>query len=224
MALSPSIAATSSKPGNAWPALLSGAVEAALSRYLALDPDSPKLIVPLQGKTIALTLEPFDWTLYLCPGDSGVLVLQECSSGVDVSLRGSPLAFARLGLSDNPRSELFGGGVTVSGDMDVARRFQSLFERLDIDWEEHLSHFTGDLVAHRLANLFKTSRDWLQESHRALRLNLAEFLQEETRDLPAPLEIEAFYGDVDRLRADADRLEARVARVARLGLLLADKV
>lgn len=213
MASLPSIAATSSRAGNAWPALLSGAVEAALGNYLALDPDCPKLVAPLQGKTIALELEPFGWTLYLCPGGGTVQILQEWLGTVDVTLRGSPAAFARLGLSDNPRGELFGGGVTVTGDRDVARRFQSLFEQLDIDWEEHLSQLTGDLVAYRLANLFKASRNWLKESHRTLRLNVAEYLQEETRDLPAALEAEAFYGDVDRLRADADRLETRVARL-----------
>lgn len=213
MASSPSIAATSSKGGNAWPALLCGAVEAALRNYLSLDPDSPKLIEPLAGKTIALVLTPFDWTLYLCPGDGSVQVLQEWPGPVDVTLRGSPAAFARLGLSDDPHGELFAGRVAVSGDMTVARHFQRLFEKLDIDWEEHVSRFTGDLLAHRLGRMFRSGRHWLSETRQTFRLNLAEYLQEETRDLPAALETEAFYRDVDRLRADTDRLEARTARL-----------
>lgn len=213
MALLPSIAATSSRGGNAWPALLAGAVEAALASYLALDPDSPRLIQPLAGKTIALELTPFDWTLYLCPGDGSVQVLQQWLGPVDVTLRGSPAAFARLGLSEDSQGELFAGQVAVSGDMSAARNFQRLFDKLDIDWEEHLSHLTGDMAANRLGGLFRAGRQWLAETHRTFRLNLAEYLQEESRDLPAPLEADGFCRDVDGVRADVDRLEARIARL-----------
>jgi ubiquinone biosynthesis accessory factor UbiJ len=44
-------------------------------------------------------------------------------------------------------------------------------------------------------------------------LNSSEFLQEETRDLPAKPEAELFYRHVDTLRMDYDRLAARIARL-----------
>lgn len=188
-------------------------LETALAHYLALDPDSGKLVAPMAGRTIALVLEPFGWTLYLCPGEGTVQLLPECPCAVDVTLRGSPWAFARLGLSDDPRQELFGGDVTVSGDMDVARRLQNLFARLDIDWEEHLSQLTGDFAANRLGRVLRGSRDWLRETGRTFRLNLTEYLQEESRDLPAVSEAGFFCDEVDRLRADVERLEARIARL-----------
>ncbi|TAN47606.1 MAG: sterol-binding protein [Methylococcaceae bacterium] len=212
-ASSPFIAATSSKSANPWPSLLVGVLETALARYLALDSDSTRLVAPLDGKTIALVLEPFEWTLYLCPGGGTVQLLPECLGTVDVTLRGSPWAFTRLSLSDDPRQALFGGGVTVTGDMDVAKRLQTLFTRLDIDWEEHLSQLTGDFAANSLGRALRSGRDWWRETRRTFRLNLAEYLQEESRDLPAVSETEFFCAEVDRLRADADRLEARIARL-----------
>jgi ubiquinone biosynthesis protein UbiJ len=42
---------------------------------------------------------------------------------------------------------------------------------------------------------------------------MVEYLQEEGRDLPTPTEVEEFLADVDRLRDDAERLEARLARL-----------
>jgi ubiquinone biosynthesis protein UbiJ len=42
---------------------------------------------------------------------------------------------------------------------------------------------------------------------------VAEFLQEEIREVPAPAEGEAFLTGVDRLRHDCDRLEARLTRL-----------
>ena len=43
--------------------------------------------------------------------------------------------------------------------------------------------------------------------------NLAEYWQEESRDLPSRTEAEEFLQGVDRLREAADRLEARISRL-----------
>ena len=43
----------------------------------------------------------------------------------------------------------------------------------------------------------------------------AEYLQEEGRDVPVRLEVEEFLREVDRLRDDVERLEARIARLSR---------
>ena len=41
---------------------------------------------------------------------------------------------------------------------------------------------------------------------------MAEYLQEEGRDVPTRVEVEEFLEAVDQLREAADRLEARLAR------------
>jgi ubiquinone biosynthesis protein UbiJ len=45
-------------------------------------------------------------------------------------------------------------------------------------------------------------------------MDLSEYLQEESRIVPAKPEIEAFMDGVDILRSDVDRLHARVERLA----------
>jgi ubiquinone biosynthesis protein UbiJ len=44
-------------------------------------------------------------------------------------------------------------------------------------------------------------------------LNLEEFLQEETRDLPAKAEAELLFQNIDNSRSDVDRLLARIDRL-----------
>jgi len=44
---------------------------------------------------------------------------------------------------------------------------------------------------------------------------MGEYLTEESRDLPARPEVEDWIAQVDRLREDADRLEARLALLER---------
>ena len=79
----------------------------------------------------------------------------------------------------------------ISGDTELAHQLSKILGTMDIDWEEQLSHFTGDLIAHRVGNLFRTARDWGANSSATLGLDIQEYLQEELRLLPGRLEIEA---------------------------------
>lgn len=196
--------------------LLSSTLETALTQYLALDDNTHLYLTPLAGKVIAITIEPFNETLYLCPTETSIQCLENFVGEVDTTLSGSITAFAMMGLSKNPRRSLFSGNVKITGNTQLGQNFQQLFEQLDIDWEQHLSHFTGELMAHTLGNLFRSGNQWTQESIETFKLNATEFLQEETRDLPAKAESDIFYQYVDSLRMDFDRLCARVNRLQTL--------
>lgn len=196
-----------------FPEVFAGVLRDAATRFLQLDPNSPKYLQPLSGKVICLRLMPMDWQLYLCPAADTLDILPSFGGKPDVTFSGSPLAFARIGLSDNPRRALFVGEVVVEGDMTAAQRFQRLFDRLDIPWENLLARFTGQAIAARMAYDLRSARAWGKDSAEALEMNVAEYLQEESRDLPAAAEAELFYAQVDILRADFDRLEARVLRL-----------
>lgn len=196
-----------------FPELFAGVLRKAVTQFLRLDPKSSQYLEPLAGKVICLRLTPMDWRIYLRPDANAVDILPGFGGESDVTLSGSPLAFARMGLSDSPRRALFAGEVVVAGDMTAAQRFQRLFERLDIDWESLLARFTGQSLAARIAYDLRTAQGWGKDSLEAWRMNVAEYLQEESRELPAAAEAELFYADVDFLRADFDRLEARILRL-----------
>ena len=198
---------------NLFSELFAGLLGDAITRFLRLAPDSQQYLTPLVGKVIALQFAPFTWRLYLAPSDSTITVLPSLGVEPDVTFTGSPWAFARMGLGGSPRRALFAGEVVVEGDMNVARRFQNLFEKLDIDWESLLARLVGQGIAARFADGLRSSHAWRVETVEALQLNLVEYLQEESRELPAAFEAEVFYADVDMLRADCDRLEARVLRL-----------
>ncbi|MGR9045231.1 MAG: ubiquinone biosynthesis accessory factor UbiJ [Gammaproteobacteria bacterium] len=196
--------------------ILIGAFETALNRYLALDCDVGFFLEPLAGKVIAVTVRPFDETIYLCPTPTSVQVLDDYTGEPDTTLTGSVGAFGLMAFSGKPMRSIFSGDITITGDMQTGRRFQALFDKLEIDPEEILSHYTGDIVAHKLGRFFRTGRDWGLETLESIKLNTTEFLQEETRDLPAVPEADIFFRQVDELRSDYDRLNARFERLERL--------
>ncbi|MGZ5044983.1 MAG: ubiquinone biosynthesis accessory factor UbiJ [Methylobacter sp.] len=195
--------------------LLLGALEATLNQYLALDQDSGYFLSPLAGKVIAVNVQPFDDTIYLCPTTDSIQCLDQFPDQPDTRLTGSLWALGLMGLSSTPMRSVFSGEVKIEGDMQTGRKFQELFAKLDIDLEEKLSQFTGDIIAHKVANFFRTGQRWGSESLETFRLNAKEFLQEETRDLPSAPEVDIHYAQVDELRTDFDRLQSRIERLAK---------
>lgn len=193
--------------------ILTGVLEKALNQYLALDQDVGAFLTPLAGKIIAVTIEPFDETLYLCPTEHNIQILESCADEADTRISGSLTALGLMGLNSSPMRSIFKGDVRIEGDTHVGHNFQRLFERLDIDLEERLSHVTGDIIAHKIGNVFRSGRDWSRQSLETFRLNCEEFLQEETRDVPAKAEADILFREIDELRSDYDRLEARIDRL-----------
>lgn len=193
--------------------LLLALLEASLNQYLALDQDSGYFLTPLSGKVIAVTVLPFDVTIYLCPTTESIQCLDQVSCLPDTQLTGSLWALGLMGLSSTPMRSVFSGEVKIEGDMHTGRKFQELFKKLDIDLEERVSTFTGDMIAHKMANFFRSGQRWSRESLETFKLNAAEFIQDETRDLPSKPEVDIYYAQVDELRTDFDRLQSRVERL-----------
>ena len=193
--------------------LLMSAFETALNKYLALDQNSGVFLAPLVGKVIAVTISPFNETIYLCPGSDSIQLLDQCPDQPDTCLTGSVLALGLMGLSSKPMRSIFSGEVKIEGNMSIGRKFQELFAKLDINLEQQLARYTGDTLAHNISQFFRASQNWSKESIETFRLNASEFLQEETRDLPSAPEVDIFYAQVDELRTDFDRLQSRIERL-----------
>ena len=193
--------------------LLITAFESALNRYLNLDEQLATLLAPLAGKVIAMHITPFSENLYFCPTSDSVQILDNYLGEVDTQLTGSLAALGLMGVSNNPMRFLFKGQIQIDGDANVARHFQNLFAKLDINLEAKIAAIAGEQFAEKLSLAFRNSRDWSADSLHSLRLNLEEYLQEETRELPAKPEAEQFFQRVDELRSDYDRLFARVQQL-----------
>jgi ubiquinone biosynthesis protein UbiJ len=66
----------------------------------------------------------------------------------------------------------------------------------------------------QIANAFAGALKQARVAGRNLAESAAEFVTEESRDVVARAELNAFHDDVDVLRDDVERMAARVARLA----------
>jgi ubiquinone biosynthesis protein UbiJ len=194
------------------PLLATAALEKALNQCLQMDPETLEQVTQLEGKVIALEIQGVAKTIFLVPTATGLRVQSVFEGEPDVTIRGGVFSLARLGLSDNP-SSVFGDGVEMTGDAHLGRKIQHILDSLDLDWEEQLSHLTGDVLARQLSNTVRGLVDWGRNTADTFGRDVAEYFQEESRDLVVRAELNQFLDSVDTLRSDVDRLDQRVKRL-----------
>lgn len=185
------------------------ALEQLVNEYLALSPVATESMSRLHGRVIRVELLGLNLGFHLIPGPGGVQVLERAGDEPDCTLRGTPLALLGMGNTERSSARLFAGEVEITGDTELAHRLGEILGSMDIDWEEQLSRFTGDIVAHQVGNQARGAIRWGRQTLQTLGLDLSEYLQEELSLLPARPEIESFLAEVDEVRDGVERLEAR---------------
>lgn len=197
------------------PTPLLSAIETAINAWLKLDAETLPRFASLDGKIIRLHITGLDLNLYFFPSASGIQVQgnypsEEDGGVVDATIHGSPMALIRLGTSNNAGETLLKSDVEIEGEMQVAEKFSEILREVDIDWEELLSKLVGDVVAHQAGQVTRNISGWFKESAEAMKLNTAEYISEEAKLSPADAEVRYYMDQVDDMRMDVDRLEARV--------------
>lgn len=192
------------------------ALESALNRALALDPDTRAALVPLDGRRIALHLETPPLALEIrVAGDALHVGPAFAESEADLSVR-STLAglLSQLplpGLSRDHAKPL--GKLHVSGDAELARRLQTLAQRFDPDWQQPFVAVFGEVIGVQVAEAARSAFRQARSLGSGLAGNAAAYVTEESRDVVPRAELDAFHDDVDALRDDAERLAARIRRL-----------
>jgi len=194
------------------PRAVIAAAEALINRLLALDPDHANGLGRLAGRVIELRISAPPLRLFVVPEPGRIALRQHRDGPADVTLAGSALAFLKLSRAGADPARFAAQGVTIEGSTEVAQDMKRLLDTLDIDWEEWLSGYVGDVAAHVLGNLARSLAAFGRQTSETIGRDAAEYLQEEARVLAPRHRVESFLHEVDVLRADLDRLEQRVQR------------
>ena len=182
----------------------------ALNNYLALDPEAPEKLSAFDGRVICIDITGPNRKMYLLINDNRISVVKTYDKEPDATITGSPAALFKLGVHRDSAPLFFAGEVEIRGDTRLGRQFKSMLADMEIDWEEHLSRFVGDIAAHRIAGLFSDLRKWSKSAADNFADDVGEYLQEESRDVVSGAEMGMFYQLVDKLRDDTERLKARI--------------
>lgn len=189
-------------------------LENIVNRILRLDPDTLVRLAEFDGKCIGVRLagDDRDLEFFLFPSVAGFRIRATHDTAPDVTIRGDLPVFTRLVFGDGATQRA--GELQISGDIELGQRFQRALKSLDIDREEQSARLVGDIAARQLGRVARGLRVWARSSRGYLEQDVREYLQEESRLLARREAVDNFLGAVDTLRADADRLEQRLTRLA----------
>ncbi len=188
-------------------------IQILVNDVLQTDPDLLGDVTAMEGKVMAVELIGPDKTIYIMPQTDGIHLQPDYSGDIHVSIKGSPFALLKMVRQKDSKPTTFDGDVEISGDLALGQHLQQMIKRLDLDWEELLSHKVGDVAAHQIGNFFRSFSGWAKDSHESMEQNIGEYLRIESEIVPNSVEIDGFMNDVDDLRNDVDRLEQRIARL-----------
>jgi len=207
------------------------AVEALLNRGVHASMRATAIARRLDGTALRLDIERVASIRISVVGgrlsliDAGSSPDAGADDSADAAIAGSPRALLRLagatglGGADVPRAAGLhaarGGAAIVTGDAEIANSYRELLALARPDLEEELSRLVGDVPARRLSQFALKTLEWARRARRTAGENIAEYLQEESRDLVNKPELDEFLQGVDTLRETADRVDARIARLER---------
>lgn len=179
---------------NACNALL----ETSLNQLLKRDPTSQSRAKSLQGKVIKLEIKTLP-SLWFVFSSSQVDLLGEYEYPADATIT---LSISGLGLLKNPEKlsqYIRENKVDLQGDPGLFHAFSHLFKDLNVDWEEQLSQYTGDVLAHMFFRGLSQTKSFLKKQGSRTCRDLKEAITEEWQLAPGPLEVAAFCDDVTML-------------------------
>lgn len=194
-------------------ATITAMLDTALNAWIRIDNESPAKLQAISGKVICMHITGLNVKLYFLPDAKGIYSMTEYEGKPNVTIKAAPVSLMRLNAASDSGKAMLDSDVIIEGNMDLSEKFSDILSGVDLDWEEWLSHIAGDLVAYKAGETVRGATSWLKETKEAMQMNTSEYLQEESRILPAEAEVAYYMDQVDTLRGDTDRLEARVKRL-----------
>jgi len=192
--------------------LLAG-VELGLNRVLAMDSTALPRLARLSGRVIAVECVAPNLQLYILPSASGLQLAAQWASEADCHLRAPAASLVRLATSKDKTSILHSPDVSLEGDSNVLLELARILQDLELDWEYELSRWLGPVGSQLLGGHLRSRVTWSSQALDSLRLNLADYLSEESRSLVGQREADARFAELDHLKLSLDRLDARIERL-----------
>jgi ubiquinone biosynthesis protein UbiJ len=198
--------------------LLTSGIELGINQLLKLDPASQARLKKLHGKQLKVSVRELPWPLIFNFSERVDVMAEQTdensSSQLDTFDCHIELALETLPeLKDSSKiSQLIQQNkLVLEGDINVAQAFSGLIKDLDIDWEEQLSQYTGDVFAHQTFANMKSVFLSAQQNMQKFSDNLSQTLMAEPAVAISADQVTAFCEQVNDLRSAAQRLEARLA-------------
>jgi ubiquinone biosynthesis protein UbiJ len=199
--------------------LVTSGIEMAMNQLLKLDDDSQQRLKKLSGKSLQVTIKELPWPLLfsfseqidvravITPDNDSEPEPEPVDCLIELNLETLP----KLKDSSQLTQLIQKKQLNLIGDIYVAQTFSALLKDLDVDWEEQLSRYTGDVLAHQTFSSMRTIFDTAKTQIEQGVIELGEHLTQSDSIAVKPSEMIEFSRGVSDLRSSTERLSAKIA-------------
>ena len=185
--------------------------ETAINRILQLDSTVQARMSALTGQVIAINCTQPEITLYLIPLETGLQLTHSWHAPADCTLTAPASLLLKLMTSPDKSPVLHHPDVVLDGNSSLLLELSDILQNLELDWEYEVSRWLGPVPTALLSGHLRSRHHWALQAMQSLHLNSADYLAEESRTLVGHSEAQVRFSEIDQLKIDLDRLDARVA-------------
>jgi len=186
--------------------------EKLLNPLLRLDAAALPALQKLQGKQLAFALRGLPLRLVVTAQADG-LWLNQHQEPVDCSIDVGWDALQQLQDPSQLTRLIREGKLNIEGDINTLQRFSHFFQQFEPDWDEWLSRWLGDALAHKAGLLIRSSLVALKDHVRQSELAVQVLLQDELRLSPVSAELARFSDEVSQLAARTEQLQYQLRQL-----------
>lgn len=187
-----------------------------LQHLIAQNSWANELLQPFAGKSVQLNIALVNTSLVIL--ENGSLAIAGDTNVPDATITIAPSLLLRL-IAKDEAAKL---QIKIEGDTHLATELTKVFSNMRWDYEDDLSKIVGDVPAYKLGELGRQAVNTVKETGINLTEMLSEYWQEEKPMIAKKRHVEQFNAEVDILRADVERLEKRLNKLAKTNAVVAD--
>lgn len=186
--------------------------ETAINKALQFDPATAAKLQALSPKVLALYFESPSLCVYL-RFSNGIELLSHFEGQPDASLKGPVSAFLNLASNQDKQAALMQSDIQIQGSSQLALSLADVIGQLEIDFEAMIAELTGPVAAHLIGKNLRSAVSWFKSTGNKLKQDSVEFVRDELQLAPHKLEGESSFADIQKIKMDTERLEARINRL-----------
>jgi len=184
-------------------------IELAINTAIHLDEEQGRVFEALDGKVIELWIAPLKTPIFC--------IINQCKVSTQGFLKGEADATIKTGMRQlialslgEPFEHKF-----IKGDLNTAQTFVNAMQKLEIDWEEHLSHYTGDLVAFKVGHGVRSLLAKKQHAKQYANETIREYLQFEINALPTQNQVSHLIQDIEQTQTEVEQIAERIEKLSK---------
>lgn len=179
-----------------------------IQHLLAQNEWAAPMLQPFASKAVQLNFVLLKTSLIIL--ENGSLAIAGETNVPDATITIPPSLLLRL-IAKDEAAKL---QIKVDGDTHLATALAKVLSHVRWDYEDDLSKLTGDVSANKIGEFTRQSVSTVKDTAINLAEMLSEYWQEEKPLLAKKRHVEQFNTEVDTLRADVERFDKRLNKLA----------